>query len=364
MEERIRILIVDDQIKRGKRIQDFFHQQAFQAELISSFLLSEKNIKQLKDTVLLVFAPPIDFSKLLKRLPGIKRACPSLEICLLGERGKDVPSLNPDERTSFDVFLHTDNLPGLVLTARNAAEKNHLRKEKSEVTKRLKRLQTEQKAHYRRACELEEVYDTTLENLMTALDIRDVETFGHSRTVAKYSQVLAQLIGIKDKTHLDNIRKGALLHDVGKIAIPDSILKKPGELTPKEWEKIRLHPVLGYGLVKEIKLLHEVGSIILHHHERFDGEGYPKGLRGQNIPIEARIFAVADALDAITSHRPYRKRREFSEAKTEIESHSGSQFDPTIVKAFQSLNLEKWEKIRYESTKLLPNFEEMIKLTK
>ncbi|MCG2816935.1 MAG: HD domain-containing protein [Candidatus Aminicenantes bacterium] len=364
MEERVRILVVDDQKKRGRGIQASLQQQDFQADLVPSLSTSEKYLKQLENYALLVFAPQADFNGLIELLSGIKSALPSLEICLLGESGGNVPTANPDIWKYLDAFLHTDNLPGLILTARNTAEKNLLKKENSDVMRRLKRLQEEQKEFRRHAFELEEVYDTTLENLMTALDIRDVETFGHSRTVAKYSQVLAQLIGIHDKAHLDNIRKGALLHDVGKIAIPDSILKKPGELTPKEWKKIRMHPVLGYGLVKEIKLLHEVGSIILHHHERFDGEGYPIGLKEQEIPIEARIFSVADALDAITSHRPYRKRREFTEAKKEIEIHSGTQFDPDIVKAFQSLKLEKWEKIRYESTKLLPNFEEMIKMTK
>ncbi|MCJ7680685.1 MAG: HD domain-containing protein, partial [Candidatus Aminicenantes bacterium] len=274
VKERVRILIVDDQKKRGKRIQTSLQQQAFQVELVPSLAPSEKNLRQLKEYALLIFAPQTNFNGLMKLLSGIKNALPSLEICLLGEIGWNFPVTNPTELKYFDAFLHEDNLPGLILTARNALEKHDLKKENNDLMKRLRRLKEEQKAHRLHAFELEEVYDTTLENLMTALDIRDVETFGHSRTVAKYSQILAQLIGIHDKAHLDNIRKGALLHDVGKIAIPDSILKKPGELTPNEWEKIRMHPVLGYGLVKEIKLLHEVGSIILHHHERFDGEGY------------------------------------------------------------------------------------------
>ena len=364
VEERIKVLIVDEQRTRGRGIQRFLQQQSYQTELVASFSPSPKNLRLLKDFTLLVFSPPGDLDGLLKQLSVIKKEWPILNICLLHERGDAVSAINPDQWKHLDYFLQEDNLPGLALTVRSSVEKSHLQKDYVDVTKRLKRLRAEQKEHKQRAHELEEVYDTTIENLMTALDIRDVETFGHSRTVAKYSQVLAQLIGIHDKSHLDNIRKGALLHDVGKIAIPDSILKKPGELTSSEWKKIRMHPVLGYGLVKEIKLLHEVGSIILHHHERYDGEGYPIGLKDHEIPIEARIFSVADALDAITSHRPYRKRRDFSEAKDEIESHSGSQFDPEIVRAFHSLKLEKWEKIRYESTKLLPNFEEMFKLTK
>ncbi len=221
--------------------------------------------------------------------------------------------------------------------------------------KNLAKSRIERSRNVRRALELEEIYDTTLENLMTALDLRDVETYGHSQTVAKYSQVLAGLLGIRDEKVLDNIRKGALLHDVGKIAIPDSILKKPGRLSDQEWMKIRLHPALGYGLVKEIKLVKEAGNIILCHHEKFDGTGYPEGLRREDIPLEARIFALADALDAITSHRPYRQERDFSAARDEILLHEGTQFDPRVVEAFGRLPLEKWERIRYETTRLLPS---------
>ncbi len=220
--------------------------------------------------------------------------------------------------------------------------------------KSLVKSRIERSRNVRRAVELEEIYDTTIENLMTALDLRDVETFGHSQTVAKYSQVLAGLLGIRDEMTLDNIRKGALLHDVGKIAIPDSILKKPGRLSDQEWVKIRLHPALGYGLVKEIKLVKEAGNIILRHHEKFDGTGYPEGLRGDEIPLEARIFVLADALDAITSHRPYRQERGFAAARDEILCHEGTQFDPRVVEAFGRLPLERWERIRFETTRLLP----------
>ncbi len=167
-------------------------------------------------------------------------------------------------------------------------------------------------------------------------------------------------MGFQDRAQLDNIRKGSLLHDVGKIAIPDSILKKVKPLTAKEWEKIKLHPALGYGLIKEIKMVDEVGNIILYHHERYDGKGYPKRLKEDKIPVEARIFALADALDAITSHRPYRKERSFKTAKKEIQNNSESQFDPKVVEAFSSVELDSWEKIRYETTKLLPHMEKFM----
>ena len=222
----------------------------------------------------------------------------------------------------------------------------------------IRRLKRELARHLRRSRELEEAYDTTLENFMAALDLRDVETYGHSKTVARYTHVLAEASGIRDPGKLDSIRKGALLHDSGKMAIPDSILKKPGPLAPKEWEVIRRHPALGYGLVRDLKLVREVGDIILCHHERYDGTGYPKGLKGEAIPLEARIFAVADTLDAVTSHRPYRAPRDFKTARLELETNAGKQFDPKVVDVFRGMDLAVWEKIRFETTRLMPPFDE------
>ncbi|HYA49473.1 MAG TPA: HD-GYP domain-containing protein [Burkholderiales bacterium] len=218
----------------------------------------------------------------------------------------------------------------------------------------LRRLKKERLDDVRRAAELEEIYETTLENFMTALDMRDFETYGHSKTVARYSQVLAEALGIRDPKALDNIRRGALLHDAGKIAIPDAILKKPGPLSASDWDKVKRHPVLGYGLIKDVRLVREVGNIILFHHERYDGTGYPRGLKGAAIPLEARIFAVADTLDAITSHRPYREPSDFPSARAEIARHAGTQFDPRVVDVFAAMDLGVWEKIRFQTTRIMP----------
>lgn len=204
----------------------------------------------------------------------------------------------------------------------------------------------------KKSARLEETFDTTIENFMAALDLRDVETYGHSKTVARYSIVLAEKYGIKEQQRIENIRKGALLHDAGKLAIPDSILNKAGTLNENEWEIIRKHPLLGFNLVKNANLVKEIENILLYHHERFDGSGYPCGLKGSEIPVEARIFAVADALDAITSPRPYREARDFVIAKKEISTCAGSQFDPEVVDAFLKLEPRSWEKIRYETTRL------------
>jgi len=293
----------------------------------------------------------------IRVLGGLKKSQPMLSIIVLSGRQSPEPGIGLLQSGTIDHLAGSDHYLGIFSAVKSELAKKDLLEQNAVYLRSLRRMKLDQSKNIKRTMELEEIYDSTLQNLMTALDLRDVETFGHSQTVAKYSQVLAKILGIQDPSVLDDIRKGALLHDIGKIAIPDAVLKKPGSLSNDEWEKIRLHPALGFGLVKEIKLVRQVGNIILCHHERYDGKGYPARLKKDGIPLEARIFAVADALDAITSHRPYRKVRDFKAAKKEIVRNSGSQFDPQIVDAFCSLKLEKWEKVRFETTSYIPNIE-------
>ncbi len=256
-----------------------------------------------------------------------------------------------------DQVVFEGNNAGLWTAVRSVLEKRRLTGDLESMRKRLRLVKQRRALEAKRFFALEGTFDATLENFMTALDLRDVETFGHSKTVSRYSLMLAEACGIDDRTTLDDIRKGALLHDIGKIAVPDSILNKPAALNEEEWLVVRRHPEIGFGLVKNIGMVREIGNIILHHHERFDGSGYPEGLKNGDIPIEARIFAVADTLDAITSPRPYRKARDFETAGREIARYSGTQFDPEIVKAFQSHPAHVWERIRYETTRFIPGFE-------
>ncbi len=197
---------------------------------------------------------------------------------------------------------------------------------------------------------------------MTAMDIRDIETFGHSQTVAKYAEALARRLGDRDDGKLENLRKRrpSARHRKNRHPRRDSQQARP--LVAGGMGKVRLHPALGYGLIREIKLVPEIGNIILYHHERYDGTGYPHGLAGGEIPREARIFAVADALDAITAHRPYRKPRDMAAARKEILRNSGTHFDPRAVDAFCSIDLGEWEKIRFETTKQIPFTEDFFRL--
>ena len=179
-------------------------------------------------------------------------------------------------------------------------------------------------------------YDATLIALTHALDARDKETEGHSRRVVEYTRMVAVRLGI-DGDDLKLVCHGALLHDIGKIGVPDAILHKPGPLTEAEWQVMRRHPEIGALMVEEVDYLAEARRIILHHHERWDGRGYPLGLRGRQITVGARAFAVADTFDAITQDRPYRRGRSFDEACEEILHHRGTQFDPDAVDAFLAI---------------------------
>lgn len=184
-----------------------------------------------------------------------------------------------------------------------------------------------------------------LDGLISALDYRDTETQWHSRRVALYARRIAVEVGLPAET-VDVIEQGALLHDIGKIGVRDSILLKPGPLTPDEWVEMKLHPEFGYRMLAKMPYLHEASLIVLQHQERFDGKGYPSQLAGEKIHIGARIFSIADTLDAITSDRPYRKGRPLQIAKDEIKRCAGTQFDPQLAEAFLRIPDDEWAKIR------------------
>jgi response regulator RpfG family c-di-GMP phosphodiesterase len=185
----------------------------------------------------------------------------------------------------------------------------------------------------RRYAELRETFLTTIEAIATAVEVRGAEIEGHGQRVSLYTVAAARRLGI-DGDELEQLRWGAILHDVGMIAVPDAILLKPDQLLPQEWALVRAHPDHGVRLLQHVPGLGSALSIVRFHHERFDGAGYPLGLRGTAIPIGARIFAVADALDAITTDRPYRPTRTWEQARVEILQGRGSHFDPTVVDAF------------------------------
>ena len=195
--------------------------------------------------------------------------------------------------------------------------------------------------------ELERSYDITLEALGDALDMKDAETEGHSRRVTAFTIAIARQMGIApDSREMRTIARGAFLHDIGKMAIPDNILRKPAKLDAQEIEVMREHCFHGYQMLKKIPYLQEPAEIVYAHQEKYDGTGYPRGLKGDEIPLGARIFAVADTLDAIINDRPYRPAQTIEAARKEIAAWSGRQFDPEVVKTFLSMSTTIWEDLR------------------
>ena len=191
--------------------------------------------------------------------------------------------------------------------------------------------------------ELALAYDTTIEGWSCALDLRDRETEGHTIRVTELTQRLAREMGI-GQDEMVHIRRGALLHDIGKMGIPDAILLKPGPLTPEEWVIMRKHPVYALDLLSRIPYLRPALDIPYYHHEKWDGNGYPIGLKGEQIPLSARIFAVADVWDALRSDRPYRPGWSEEKARAHILSESGTHFDPNVVRVFANMDLEHLNK--------------------
>jgi len=187
--------------------------------------------------------------------------------------------------------------------------------------------------------------EVTLNALVAALDAREHETEAHSRRVGEYSLHLAGVIGV-DQPAREDIRKGALLHDIGKIGISDRILLKPGKLTSDEWVEMRKHPEIGYWILAGARDLQAASEIVIAHHERWDGEGYPNRLTGAAIPLGARIFSVVDAFDALTSNRPYHRGESYESARKEIETNAGTQFDPLVVEYFLRVPPSLWQDIR------------------
>jgi putative nucleotidyltransferase with HDIG domain len=253
-------------------------------------------------------------------------------------------------------FLVKPVLPDeLVASVRRAVEVKHLEgRPRSRCGCNLEKLVDHRTKQLGRALQLlKNTCGGTLQALGSALDLRDNETASHCHRVTRYSYELAKSMHCP-AAELKQIVRGAFLHDIGKIGVPDSILRKPGPLTDEERAVMQTHVRIGYNLIRHISFLTAPAEIVLTHQERFDGTGYPQGLAGANIPLGARIFAVADTLDAMTSDRPYRRALPFLVARDEITRGSGRQFDPEVVDAFLSLPEELWQRIRDETAAAKP----------
>jgi putative two-component system response regulator len=255
----------------------------------------------------------------------------------LKNRGLDIPFIvvtgNINEELSADCikqgasdFLNKDRLSRLGQAVERALEQKRLRDEQKHYQEELEKAYTD----------LTKAYEATIEGWSSFLDLRDHETEGHTQRVTNMTLILAEEIGFS-KEELIHVRRGCLLHDIGKLGVPDNILLKEGPLTDEEWVKMRLHPQFAYDRISPIEYLRPALDIPFCHHERWDGSGYPRGLKGEEIPLSARIFSIVDVWDALLSNRPYRQGCTEETVLEYIVKHSGIQFDPRLVEEFEKL---------------------------
>ncbi len=336
------VLIVDDE----EMIRDLLSSALSQEEYTCS------QASNVDEAFVLLGEQPVDLVISDIMMPGrsgvellrdLKKVDPDIAVLMITGLSDMNTALECVHLGADDYITKPFGINRVVLTVKNLIEKRCLALEKKNYQASLEFKVMEQTAQIRKTMnELSSAYDNTLTALVKALDAREKEVGSHSERVMNYTVFLAGKLGMVGK-ELQELSKGALLHDIGKIGISDNILLKPGKLDDLEWLEMRKHPQVGYAILSEIGFLKTPAEIILTHHERFDGSGYPKRLKGEQIPLGSRIFAIVDTLDAMTSDRPYRKALPFDQVVDEIIKHRGTQFDPVIADLFLSIPRKHWE---------------------
>ena len=340
----VRVLIVDDDLALRTILSVMLTQSAFVCRTAAS---GDEALRLLENQ-------PTDVVISDLRMPGIsgmdllievRERYPHLAFLMVTGEDETRVGVRAMQLGADDYLLKPFDADVVLGSLHRALQKKKLEREVQEYRLRLEEMVSERTQQLRTALQqTERSYEDTLEALGAAIDLRDSPTAGHSRRVFLYSMELAKSIGGLEHL-IRSIAMGAWLHDIGKLAIPDRVLLKPGPLTDSEWEIMRRHARIGYDLVKSISFLAGAAEIVLTHHERFDGSGYPQKMKGDEIPFGARIFAVADTLDAMTSDRPYRAALPLQAAQEVIERGSGTLFDPLVAAAFLRVSGETWETI-------------------
>jgi len=351
--DSVRVLIVDDELSVRKMLAVMLTQGGVKCTHVSTpeEALDELQNEAFNAVISDLRMGPISGMDLLEQ---VHRRYPDMAFVMATGVADVRVGVQAMKQGADDYLLKPFDMDVVLASLRRALQKKQLEREVQNYRRHLESMVAEGTQQLENAMsQLERSYSATLEALGSAIDLRDGATAGHARRVLWYSIKLAiTLGGLED--HLNNIAMGAWLHDIGKLATPDGILLKPGALNDQERGVMQRHVVIGYELVKGIPFLAEASELILTHHERWDGSGYPRGLRGDEIPISARIFAVADTLDAITSDRPYRAALPFSAAREVIARESGKLFDSVVADAFLGIPEEAWASIRAEAaTKLI-----------
>lgn len=333
-----RILVVDDEEAIREVVTTLLGSQGYKCtpqpngKLARDHLLAGNSYDLvLSDMVM----PEMDGLKLLEWIHHHDGDLPVIMVTAMHDLSTALEAIR---RGAYDYILKPFEKDQLFLSVRRALEHRHLVLENRNYQRNLEKLVEERTSQLRGALQqLERSYDDTLEALGGALDLKDAETEGHCKRVTAYTLAIAKAMNL-DPQLLPQFARGAFLHDIGKMAIPDGILRKPGPLNPDEQRTMRRHCDIGHQMLSRIPFLRDVAEIVLAHQEFYDGTGYPRGLKGEEIPLGARIFAVADTLDAMTSDRPYRSALSLAAAQKEIKRCSGTQFDPQVVEAFLGLD--------------------------
>jgi response regulator RpfG family c-di-GMP phosphodiesterase len=282
----------------------------------------------------------------LELVPHVRQLAPETLIIMVSGSQAVESAVEAMRAGAFDYVVKPFDLEHVEVAVRRALEHQQLLASKRRYEVYLERMIQRRTAQLDRALQsLEDAYRTTLKALINALETRDAETHGHSERVVTFSLRLGQELEL-DEEQMSALEFGALLHDIGKIGVPDAILRKPAALTEEEWTEMRKHPQHGQQILSGIEFLKGAALVVAQHHEKFDGTGYPAGLRGEEIDLKARIFAVADAFDAMTSDRVYRGGRTYELAAAELDRCAGRQFDPNIVAAFHRVPREEWNELR------------------
>ncbi len=320
------ILIVDDEPTARQTVESILEGQGYQLEMAENGIQAiERALVILPDVILLdVMMPGMNGFEVCRRIrtEPLLAEIPIIMVTALDDRQSLLSGL---EAGADDYITKPYDRYELRARLLGITRLNRYRKLLDE------RANIEQ-AHI----QLLAAYDATIEGWSLAMDLRDKETEGHARRVTELTLRLGRMVDM-DEEQLIHMRRGALLHDIGKLGIPDSILHKPDTLTPEEWAEMKKHPQYAYEMISPIEYLRPALDIPYCHHEKWDGSGYPRGLKGTDIPLAARLFALVDVWDAITSDRPYRQAWDKQKALKYIQDESGKHFDPQAVDLFLRL---------------------------
>ena len=349
---KIRLLIVDDEPELRSILADFLGEmyECVQVESAEAALIE---ITRQQFSIVITDVNLAGMSG-LDMIPLIAARSPQTVVMAISGRQSLDDAIRALRTGAFDYIVKPFDLPQVETAVRRAVEHYELQIIKRRYDLHLEELVAQRTTELDHALEeVEHSYRNTLKALVQALETRDFETHGHSERVVTFSLRLGYEMGL-DAESLRALEFGALLHDIGKIGVPDAILRKPAALTEDEWTLMRLHPQHGEQILRDVSFLDGAIKVVAQHHERWDGNGYPRRLKNEEIDFNARIFAVVDAFDAIVSDRVYRAGKPFEQALIEINNCAGQQFDPQVVAAFNRVPQEDWDTLRRRSTQREP----------